>query len=105
MIAFSMCIVHICKRTPRVCTLVLFHYVLCICIYLYYKGCFIIGATTVNNFPRGMGPIFVDTLVCEVGSVDVFPDCIREPGLSQCDHSNDAGVHCEGMCIYIYICI
>ena len=50
-----------------------------------------------RRFADGSGPIFVNTLTCD-NAVDLFRGCVVENdlGLSECDHSNDVGVHCEG---------
>ena len=50
-----------------------------------------------HSFGRGTGPIFLDTLQCS-GDEDQLLDCehVKPLGLVECDHSHDAGVHCEG---------
>ena len=46
-------------------------------------------------------PIFINALSCETDDTDVYRDCeVSALGLSQCDHSRDIGVKCEGM----YVC-
>lgn len=49
-----------------------------------------------KQFASGSGPIFVKTLSCD-DSVD-FRGCVvqNDLGLSDCDHNDDVGVHCEG---------
>ena len=59
-------------------------------------------------------PIFLDDLVCR-GDENSLLDCPRQPaagiGLTDCSHSEDAGVRCEGMyttvhsiVVYLHIC-
>ena len=51
-----------------------------------------------GQYGEGSGSILLDDLVC-TGSEDSLLDCIdiSEIGSHDCDHSEDAGVRCEGM--------
>ena len=50
-----------------------------------------------RQFGEGSGPIFIDTLGCS-GSEKELIECstLSVMGFHQCDHSQDAGVICEG---------
>ena len=53
-------------------------------------------------FGEGVGPIFIENLGCS-GFEEYLSDCIPFGGMG-CDHSQDAGVFCEGTnYIRIYI--
>ena len=49
------------------------------------------------SFSSGSGPIFVSRLQCQQGAE--FSECVVENDLGQtdCSHSDDVGVRCEGM--------
>ena len=49
------------------------------------------------SFGSGSGPIFVSRLQCQQGAE--FSECVVENDLGQtdCSHSEDVGVRCEGM--------
>ena len=48
-------------------------------------------------FGRGSGDIFLDNLQCS-GTEPSLLDCDANPiGQHNCDHSDDAGVRCEGI--------
>lgn len=54
-------------------------------------------------FGQASGPIFLENLRCSGDESAIF-DCPQSVlGLHQCDHSQDAGVQCNGtyLCIYI----
>ena len=58
-----------------------------------------------SRFGEGIGSILLDNLVCN-GSENTLLDCLSgesNVGLHNCDHSEDAGVRCEGI-TYYYIC-
>ena len=50
-----------------------------------------------RQFGKGSGPIYIDTLGCS-GSEEELIECstLNVIGFHQCDHSQDAGVICEG---------
>ena len=62
------------------------------------------GSIPVRNagFGEGSGSILLDNLVCE-GDESSLLDCASDVaiGESNCQHSEDAGVRCEGM-LYFY---
>ncbi len=47
-------------------------------------------------FGRGTGPVFLDDLRC-AGTERSLLDCPRNSMMSNCGHSEDAGVRCQGM--------
>ena len=48
-------------------------------------------------YGSGLGPILLDNVVCQ-GTESSLLDCASNPiGEHNCDHSEDAGVRCEGM--------
>ena len=49
------------------------------------------------RFGQGVGPIFLDQLVCR-GDEQRILDCDSYLGVHMCDHTQDAGVKCIGMC-------
>lgn len=51
-----------------------------------------------TQFGEGHGPIFVDNIACSPTDV-YFSECsvVGIRGYHECDHSQDAGVICEGM--------
>ena len=53
-------------------------------------------------FGSGVGPIFIDNLACDENEV-MINDCTVHGtiGLTECDHSSDAGVTCVGMLMEI----
>lgn len=56
--------------------------------------------TTVGSYyGNGTGPIWLSEVNCE-GTESAIDDCQSPPfGEHYCDHSNDVGVICDGMCI------
>ena len=49
-----------------------------------------------SGFGRGYGSIWLDNVHCS-GSESQVADCPANPfGVHSCDHSEDAGVRCEG---------
>ena len=52
-------------------------------------------ATQRSYFGAGSGPIYMDNVVCD-GDESFLTDCTHV-SLHNCDHSEDAGVRCEGM--------
>lgn len=46
-------------------------------------------------FGEGLGPILLDDLAC-TGEEESLLDCAFHSGTHTCDHSEDAGVRCEG---------
>ncbi len=62
------------------------------------------GATafSFSFFGEGRGGIFLDDVSCS-GSESMLINCPhRGIGVHNCDHSDDAGVACVGMMLYIY---
>ena len=57
------------------------------------------GSIPVRNavFGEGIGPIFLDNLMCE-GHENSLLGCVasEDIGTHNCEHSEDAGVRCEG---------
>ena len=52
-------------------------------------------------FGRGSRPILLDNVVCQ-GDESSLLECQSNPiGNHNCDHSEDAGVRCEGMAILV----
>ena len=63
-----------------------------------YIGSTILGETqtSINS------SILLDNLVCS-GQESTLLECVHNPvGEHNCDHSEDAGVRCEGIMIYKY---
>ena len=63
------------------------------------------GGTPTNKYKNGTGPIFIPMVQCPAdGSDDAYVTCLQEVdlGLSECDHTNDIGVICEGV---IFMCM
>ena len=66
------------------------------------------GSVPVRNglYGEGTGSILLDDLVC-IGNEDSLLHCIdiNDIGFHDCNHSEDAGVRCQGMynCSYVYI--
>ena len=57
------------------------------------------GGEPQDNVEPGMGPIFVPRLQCpSTPSATAYEECLNENllGLSECDHSRDIGVVCDG---------
>ena len=48
-------------------------------------------------YGRGSGTVLLDDLLCQGEEEDLL-HCRTEPGSHTCDHSEDAGVRCEGLC-------
>lgn len=64
----------------------------------------ITGAISSNAalFGRGSGPIFLDQSMC-IGNESRLIDCQSTgAGVHECNHLQDAGVHCQGLCRYLY---
>ena len=63
-----------------------------------------------GQYGEGSGSILLDDLVC-TGSENSLLDCIDiiDIGTHDCDHSEDAGVKCEGMfnicTVFVHVCI
>ena len=57
------------------------------------------GSIPVRNamFGEGIGSILLDNLMCE-GNENSLMDCVanKDIGTHNCEHSEDAGVRCEG---------
>ena len=57
------------------------------------------GSIPVRNavFGDGIGSILLDNLMCE-GNENSLMDCVtsEDIGIHNCEHSEDAGVRCEG---------
>lgn len=70
--------------------------------------CTVVGESAVARvnaaFGKGTGPIFLSLLDCE-GSEKGLLDCNKKAslGIARCSHSEDAGVVCPG--IYLYLCL
>ena len=68
--------------------------------------CILSGSIPVRNadFGEGSGSILLDNLVCE-GDESSLLDCASDVaiGESNCQHSEDAGVRCEGTYVYMYL--
>ena len=58
------------------------------------------------GFGEGSGSILLDNLVCE-GDESSLLDCASDvaTGESNCQHSEDAGVRCEGMYVCTYVSV
>ena len=55
-------------------------------------------------FGGGSGPIFLDNVVCSGGESSLL-ECQSNPiGENNCDHSEDAGVRCEGKTCIVLFC-
>ena len=53
-------------------------------------------------FGNGSGDIFLDNVVCN-GTESSLLECNTNPiGQHNCDHSEDAGVRCEGTCLLCF---
>ena len=62
-----------------------------------------LGATAYSSayFGRGTGPILLDNVGCTGGESRLL-DCYSDGvGVSNCDHSQDAGVRCKGT-VYLH---
>ena len=55
------------------------------------------NAVPLLNFGGGQGPIHMDEVSCNGNENSLF-NCPRLT-IHDCDHTEDAGVRCEGMCI------
>ena len=56
------------------------------------------------TFGEGIGSILLDNVMCS-GNEATLLDClpsINDIGLHNCDHSEDAGVRCEGTYTFLY---
>ena len=55
------------------------------------------GSTPLDNgfFGPGSGEIFLDEVLCQ-GTESSLLECMRSNEPPNCDHSEDAGVRCEG---------
>ena len=61
------------------------------------------SATTGASFGQGTGDIILDEVVC-TGSEYYIDDCSHSGfGATNCDHSEDAGVICSGICDLHYV--
>ena len=49
------------------------------------------------SYGSGVGDIYLDDLLCEGTEPSLFECPTRSGGLHDCDHSEDAGVRCEGI--------
>ena len=47
-------------------------------------------------YGRGSGSVLLDDLLCQGDEEDLL-HCLTRPGSHTCDHSEDAGVRCEGV--------
>ena len=54
-------------------------------------------------FGEGSGPIFIDDAVCSGRESSLFSCASSAIGFHDCDHSEDAGVKCEGKNITLYM--
>ena len=70
------------------------------CVEVHSFLCVSSGSVPVRNglYGEGNSSILLDDLVC-TGSEDSLLDCVNigDIGFHDCDHSEDAGVRCEGM--------
>ena len=50
-----------------------------------------------SYFGEGTGPIFLDDVGCSLENETILVECFRpnDPGVSNCEHSEDAGVFCS----------
>ena len=64
-----------------------------------------IGSTILGETQTSINSsILLDNLVCS-GQESTLLECVHNPvGEHNCDHSEDAGVRCEGIMIYIEYC-
>ena len=53
-----------------------------------------------GNFPSGRGSILLDDMECTGMESNIF-NCFGETKKHDCSHSEDAGVVCEGLLLYI----
>ena len=67
----------------------------------------IVDAVPFRNafYGNGSGTIFLDNVICQ-GTESSLLDCTTNPiGEHNCDHSEDAGVRCEGIVDRMYLCM
>lgn len=60
--------------------------------------CFVVGSLPVKGavYGRGTGPILLDNVICR-GTEENLLQCSHRPLYqTDCDHSEDAGVVCQG---------
>ena len=61
------------------------------------------GGSPTDIYNNGKGPIFIGELQCPITeSEDAYVTCLHEIdlGISECDHTDDIGVICEGIIHY-----
>ena len=65
-----------------------------------------IGATANSNayFGHGTGLILLDNVACNGGESRLLDCSSAGVGVSNCDHSQDAGVRCNSRCISLSVC-
>ena len=75
----------------------------CICHFLFKFAAYVTAAVEtfgMATFGEGTGPIWLDDVTCS-GLENKLLDCYSNGlGENNCDHTEDAGVRCEGMCSY-----
>ena len=72
---------------------------MCACVYSFTSIYIFIGVLPIREayFGRGSGQILFDNVVCS-GDESTLLNCEHMPvGVHNCDHSEDAGVICDGM--------
>ena len=68
----------------------------CMCTLLVERGVPTRGAF----FGQGSGPIHLSRAECKSEDTQLMDCTIDMTGINGCDHSEDAGVICNGMCVY-----
>ena len=63
------------------------------------------NATISAEFGPGMGPVLLDNVICTGYEARLF-DCTNSGlGVSNCSHTNDAGVRCSTQCMLVTLII
>ena len=82
---------------------------LCICLYNYHNACIIMctGSISLNAayFGQGVGLIFLDDVECVGNETSIF-DCLHLGiGISNCFHSEDVSILCQGKHTCLSVCL
>ena len=56
-----------------------------------------------TQFGAGAGPVYLDNVDC-TGSETVLIDCPHSSFISCYTSNKGAGVRCQGMCMWLYLC-